>query len=151
MKKFFIFLFSVFLITFMGCSPATGEIPETPIQETIFALDDAGNILLDENGTEIGIDKINAEFNYDLNETGYIRPYFYKKIKVNNKIYTANASSNMELGTFEEEYFLTKNTNNTTFIDFIDFYKGISNIIIDDKDITIIISFSDLYEEEVVV
>lgn len=130
----------------MGCSPATGEIPETPIQETIFALDDAGNILLDENDIEVGIEKINAEFNYT--EKGKITRYFYKKIKVNDKIYTADVSSNIELGTFEaEEYFLKKNTNNTTFIDFIDFYKGISNIIYYDEDLTI--SFSDLYEEVV--
>lgn len=156
MKKFFIFLFSVFLITFMGCSPATGEIPEIPAMEAteeitfeVFALDNEGNIL-SENGIEIGIEKINAEFNYGLSETGYIRPYLYKKIKVNDKIYTANAPSNMELGIFEEEYFFTSNTNNTTFIDFIDFYKGTSNIIYSIGDENITISFSDLYREDVV-
>lgn len=112
MKKFFIFLFSVFLITFMGCSPATGEIPETPTSETteetiedateeieeaggeeateeipeetfeVFALDDDGNIIA-------GIDEINAKFNRPAtNSPGSVQPLFYKNIKINNKIYT---------------------------------------------------------------
>jgi hypothetical protein len=140
MKKFFIFLFSVFLITFMGCSPATGEIPEETFE--VIALDDDGNIIAD-------IEKINAEFNYGWSGTSYIRPYFYKKIRVNNKIYTANVSSNIELGTFNEEYFFINSTNNTIPIDFIDFYKGISTIIYSIGDENTTITFSDLYEEVV--
>ena len=146
MKKFFIFLFSVFLITFMGCSPATGEIPENSIQNTIFALDDADNILL-ENGIEVGIEKINAEFNYtEDNFQGYIQPYFYKRIKINDAVYTVKSLSvnNIQIGVYGdyEYYFANKKANPLDFLDFIDPQK---NAPISFEDGTII-SFSDLYE-----
>lgn len=147
MKKIFIFLFSVFLITFMGCSPATGEIPETPISETIFALDDADNILLDENGIEIGIKKINDKFNYtEDNFQEYIQPYFYKRLKINDAVYTVKSLNinNIQICVYEdyEYYFANKKANPLDFLDFIDPQK---NAPISFEDGTTIF-FSDLYE-----
>ena len=165
MKKFFIFLFSVFLITFMGCSPATGEVPEIPALEApeefeVFALDNAGNIIA-------GIDEINAEFNYTEDESQeYVQPYFYKKIKINNTVYIVRnlvVSSteeingkliiyylldevpyNIQIVAYDDyEYYITDHTNPLDFQDFIDPQKNMP-IHFENKDVTI--SFSDLYE-----
>ena len=109
MKKFFIFLFAVFLTTLMGCQTGFGGNPEMPTSETtegtngeeiheekpveetfeIFALDEANNILTDDKGNRIGIDYINKYFSrkasYDQN---FVQPLFYKNIKINSKVYT---------------------------------------------------------------
>lgn len=173
MKKFFIFLFSVFLITFMGCSPATGEIPEIPALEApeefeVFALDNNDNILL-ENGIKVGIEKINAEFKYtEDNFQGYVQPYFYKKIKINNTVYivrnlviSGTEKIDDKLVTYysldgvpsiqivvygDYEYCITDHASPLDFQDFIDPQKNMP-IRFENKDA--VIFFSDLYEEVV--
>ena len=168
MKKFFIFLFSVFLITFMGCSPATGEIPETPTSETteetiedateeipetfeVFALDGDGNIIA-------GIDEINAKFNRPAtNSPGSVQPLFYKNIKINNKIYTVKGleADNTRTISYNGDsihilflkaynvYYFDRAANSLSFVDFY------NNACIHFNGDVIEISFSDLYEEVV--
>jgi hypothetical protein len=161
MKKFFIFLFSVFLITFMGCSPATGEIPETPTSETteepiedateeipetfkVFALDDDGNSIAD-------IDEISTDFNWvstikDSNGTRYLR-YLYKTICINGIVFkTDNNTYLQSVDGLVYEYILSDANGqpiiSDTYISFIDFYKEISNIEYSTNEI----KFSDLYK-----
>ena len=148
MKKFFIFLFSVFLITFMGCSPATGEIPETPIQE---ATEETFEVFaLGENGEDIaGLSEINELLNSELRS-------FYKDIKINNKIYTLKGLENNSR-TFTDKdnnevhiYYFNNYWFDTPFspspLNFRDFYMN-TPICFDGCDIHI--TFSDLYEEVV--
>ena len=166
MKKFFIFLFSVFLITFMGCSPATGEVPEIPALEApeefeVFALDDAGNIIAD-------IDEINDEFNYtDDVSSEQVNHFFYRTIRINNTVYivkklevkdviqmkaeeiinySLEGFPDISIRIYENEYYFADPTSPLDFRDFIDPEK---NAPICFNDYNVAISFSDLYEEVV--
>ena len=161
MKKFFIFLFSVFLITFMGCSPATGEIPEETFE--IVALDEDGEVIA-------GLNSINAAFHRVSKDDGQIYPFFYKYIKINDIEYTVKANNyyidnsiNMEIHEIIDtngniiQYVYTNNiycfclsaANPPNFKDFcIDCTKYPICFNITDN-LTVEISFSDLYEEVV--
>mgnify|MGYP003292780315 CR=1 FL=1 len=106
MKKFFIFLFAVFLTTLMGCQTGFGGNPEMPTSETteeatgkttvetngeetfeVFALDDEDEIIAN-------IDEINAEFNISMDDgSNLMSPFFYKNIKINSVIYTIKGLS----------------------------------------------------------
>lgn len=191
MKKIFIFLFAVFLITFMGCQTGFGgsseilnsetteettgkttvETDGKPVEETfeVFALDDDDNILC-ENGNEIGIEKINAEFNLGkTDESNFVYRYFYERIKINNTVYTIKMSI-----TETDNPVIVKGNNNIAilyggdheyrfdsklnYLDFKDFYMGdpiyfAGAVEVDEAEIImantneIPIFFSDLYEE----
>lgn len=162
MKKFFIFLFAVFLITFMGCNMNAGESPEIPTSETteetteeafeIFALDEANNILTDDKGNRIGIDQINKYFSrkasYDQN---FVQPLFYKNIKINSKVYTVKGLNTCTINNisiknipikFLPKYNLYYFDKMSDPLGFIDFYIGKSICFEDGTTL----SFSDLYE-----
>lgn len=184
MKKFFIFLFAVFLATFIGCKTGFGgssEIPdsgtdeeitekttvetdgedtsteEKPVEETfeVFAL---------ESEEWVDIKKVNDEFNFNKGASSeYVTHYFYKKIKINNTVYTVKnlvksgvdnrgktyysltgSSSDIKIYTYNNnyEYYFNGISMPLSFIDFIGPNKKPICFI----DYNITISFSDLYE-----
>ena len=125
----------------MSSENATEEIPET---FEVFA------ILAD--GSEISIDEINAEFNWNFNSI-YTR-YLYKDIRINGIKFRAYNNRFLRTSSNIDEYILSvlsessrDDITSDIYIDFIDFYKGISTIIYSIGDENITITFSDLYEE----
>lgn len=143
---------------FIGCAMNDNGDGSEPSQETTEETFDV--VALDGNDETIAdLDQIEKDFHYK-DENGSIYPIFYKKIRINNIVYTVkdHAYDKYDIYTVTDgiyyrnkncdKYYFLNSTNPPNFQDFIDPQKNVSIIFIlykgkEEKAI----SFSDLYKK----